>query len=67
MPRAIWSGSIAFGLVNAPIRLYSAIDEHDLDLHLVHVKDGSRIGHLNVCKAEGKPVPDDEIAKGYVD
>jgi len=65
VPRAIWSGSIAFGLVNAPIRLYSAIDEHDLDLHLVHVKDGSRIGHLNVCKAEGKPVPDDEIAKGY--
>jgi DNA end-binding protein Ku len=65
MPRAIWSGSIAFGLVNAPIRLYSAIDEHDLDLHLVHVKDGSRIGYLKVCKAEGEPVPDSEIAKGY--
>ena len=65
MPRAIWSGSIAFGLVNAPVRLYSAIDEHDLDLHLVHVKDGSRIGYLKVCKAEGEPVPDDEIAKGF--
>ena len=65
MPRAIWSGSVAFGLVNVPIRLYSAIDEHDLDLHLVHVKDGSRIGYLKVCKAEGEPVPDDEIQKGY--
>jgi DNA end-binding protein Ku len=65
MPRAIWSGSVAFGLVNVPIRLYSAIDEHDLDLHLVHVKDGSRIGYLKVCKAEGEPVPDNEIQKGY--
>jgi DNA end-binding protein Ku len=65
MPRAIWSGSVAFGLVNVPIRLYSAISEHDLDLHLVHVKDGSRIGYLKVCKAEGEPVPDDEIQKGY--
>jgi DNA end-binding protein Ku len=51
--------------VNVPIRLYSAIDEHDLDLHLVHVKDGSRIGYLKVCKAEGEPVPDNEIQKGY--
>jgi DNA end-binding protein Ku len=65
MPRAIWSGSIAFGLVNVPVRLYAAIDEHDLDLHLVHVEDGSRIGYLKVCKSEGEPVPDDEIAKGY--
>jgi DNA end-binding protein Ku len=65
MPRAIWSGSIAFGLVNVPIRLYSAISEHDLDLHLVHVTDGSRIGYLKVCKAEGEPVPEDEIQKGY--
>jgi DNA end-binding protein Ku len=65
MPRAIWSGSIAFGLVNVPVKLYSAIDEHDLDLHLIHVKDGSRIGYLKVCKAEGEPVPDDEIQKGY--
>jgi DNA end-binding protein Ku len=65
MPRAIWSGNIAFGLVNAPVRLYSAIDEHDLDLHLIHVKDGSRIGYVKVCKTEGEPVPDDEVAKGY--
>jgi DNA end-binding protein Ku len=45
--------------------MYSAIDEHDLELHLVHTKDGSRIGYQKICKEEGEPVPDDEIAKGY--
>jgi DNA end-binding protein Ku len=65
MPRAIWSGSIAFGLVNAPVRMYSAIDEHDLDLHLVHEKDGSPIGYDKVCKKEGKSVPAEEIVKAY--
>ncbi len=65
MPRAIWSGSIAFGLVNAPVKMYSAIDEHDLELHLVHEKDGSRIGYEKVCKKEGKKVPADEIVKAY--
>jgi DNA end-binding protein Ku len=65
MPRAIWSGSIAFGLVNAPVRMYSAIDEHNLELHLVHEKDGSRIGYSKVCKKEGKEVPSDEIVKAY--
>jgi DNA end-binding protein Ku len=65
MPRAIWSGSISFGLVNAPVKMYSAIDEHDLELHLVHEKDGSRIGYEKVCKKEGKPVSADEIVKAY--
>ena len=65
MPRAIWSGSISFGLVNAPVKMYSAIDEHDLELHLVHEKDGSRIGYEKLCKKEGKPVPSDEIVKAY--
>src|SRR5918999_4175529 len=65
MPRAIWSGSISFGLVNAPVKMYSAIDEHDLELHLVHEKDGSRIGYEKLCKKEGKEVPADEIVKAY--
>jgi len=65
MPRAIWSGSIAFGLVNAPVKMYSAIDEHDLELHLVHEKDGSPIGYEKVCKKEGEKVPSDEIVKAY--
>jgi DNA end-binding protein Ku len=65
MPRAIWSGAISFGLVNVPVRMYSAIDEQDLHFHLLHTKDDSRIGYEKVCKKEGKPVPDDEIAKAY--
>ena len=65
MPRAIWTGSFAFGLVNVPVRLYSAIDEHDLELHLVHVKDGSRIAYRKICRTEDRPVPDDEVAKGF--
>jgi DNA end-binding protein Ku len=65
MPRAIWSGSVVFGLVNAPVKMYSAIDEHDLELHLVHEKDGSPIGYQKVCKKEGKEVPADEMVKAY--
>ena len=65
MPRAIWSGSISFGLVNVPVRMYSAIDERDVRFHLLHEKDDARIGYEKVCKKEGKPVPDDEIVKAY--
>jgi len=65
MPRAIWSGTISFGLVSVPVRMYSAIDESDLRFHLVHEPDGGRIGYQKVCKAENEPVPDDEIVKAY--
>jgi DNA end-binding protein Ku len=54
-----------FGLVNAPVKMYSAIDEHDLELHLVHEKDGSPIGYRKVCKKEDEEVPADEIVKAY--
>jgi DNA end-binding protein Ku len=65
MPRAIWSGTISFGLVSVPVRMYSAIDEQDLHFHLIHEKDASRIGYQKICKQEGKPVPDDEIVKAF--
>jgi len=65
MPRAIWSGSISFGLVNVPVRMFSAIDENDLRFHLIHEPDSSRIGYQKICKTEEKPVPDDEIVKGF--
>lgn len=65
-PRAIWSGSISFGLVNAPVRMYSAIRERDLHFNLIHEPDGGRIGYQKVCKAEGdKPVPNDEVVRAY--
>jgi DNA end-binding protein Ku len=62
-PRAIWTGTISFGLVNVPVRLYSAIRDHTLHFHYVHANDDSRIGYEKICKAEGKPVPDDEIVR----
>jgi DNA end-binding protein Ku len=64
-PRAIWSGSISFGLVSVPVRMYAAVAEHTLHFHFVHEKDGSRIGYEKVCKAEAKPVPDDEIVRAF--
>jgi DNA end-binding protein Ku len=61
----MWSGTIGFGLVTVGVKMYRAIAEHDLELHFVHEKDGSRIGYEKVCKKEGKPVPADEIVKAY--
>lgn len=65
MPRAIWSGAITFGLVNVPVRMYSAISEHKLHFHWVHLKDESPIGYQKICKQEEKPVSSDEIAKAF--
>jgi DNA end-binding protein Ku len=65
VPRAIWSGSISFGLVNVPVQMLSAVEEHKLHFRLVHEPDGSPIGYDRVCKAEGRPVPDGEIVKAF--
>jgi DNA end-binding protein Ku len=65
MPRAIWSGAITFGLVNVPVRMYSAISEHKLHFHWVHEKDESPIGYQKICKLEDKPVSDDEVVKAF--
>lgn len=65
MARAIWSGSLLFGLVSVPVRMDSALDETDLHFHLLHRKDDSRIGYEKVCKKEGQVVPDDEIGTAY--
>jgi DNA end-binding protein Ku len=64
-PRALWTGSVTFGLVNVPVRVYSAVHEHKLQFHLVHEKDDSPIGYQKICKLEEKPVPNDEIVKAY--
>ena len=64
-PRAVWSGSISFGLVNAPVRMYSAISEKNLKFNLIHEKDGGRIGYQKICKIEDEPVPNEEIVKAY--
>ena len=64
MPRALWSGAISFGLVNAPVRMYTAISEHDLHFNLLHTGDAKRIHYRKVTDS-GRAVPDDEIVKGF--
>lgn len=63
--RSIWSGSISFGLINIPIRLYSAVEEHAISFDLLHKKDLSPIRYAKICKAEEKEVPYSEVVKGY--
>ncbi|MBF6354284.1 Ku protein [Nocardia higoensis] len=65
MARAIWKGSIAFGLVNVPVKAYTATEDHDIKFHQVHAKDGGRIKYQRVCTLDGKPVDYVDIAKAY--
>lgn len=63
--RAIWRGSLSFGLINIPVRLYSATQEHALTFDLLHKKDLSPIRYARICKADGKEIPYEDIVKGY--
>jgi DNA end-binding protein Ku len=65
--RAIWKGAITFGLVNVPIRLYSATEDHDVDLHQVHDKDGGRIRYQRRCEKCGKVVEYAHIDKAFAE
>src|SRR5712692_8211197 len=65
MARAIWSGSISFGLVNIPVKLFSAVSHKEVRFHMVHDADGARIQEKRVCSADGREVPWEHIAKGY--
>jgi len=63
--RAIWKGAVSFGLVNVPVRLFAATQEHDIRFHQVHRADGGRIKMKRVCQVCGEEVPWDQLAKGY--
>ncbi len=63
--RAIWKGSVSFGLVSVPVKLYSATESHDVSFRQVHAKDGGRIKYQRVCSIDGEEVPYADIAKGY--
>lgn len=63
--RAIWSGSLSFGLVNIPVKLYSAIGENRLDFDMLHKKDLSPIRYARVCRSDGHEIPYEDIVKGY--
>jgi DNA end-binding protein Ku len=65
--RSIWKGSLSFGLVNVPVKLYAATEDHDVPLHQVHDKDGGRIRYQRRCEIDGEIVDYEHIAKAYVD
>jgi DNA end-binding protein Ku len=64
-PRSIWNGAIAFGLVQVPIKVYSATESKTVHFREVHLKDEGRIEHRRVCPREDKEVPYDDIVKGF--
>jgi DNA end-binding protein Ku len=65
MARSIWKGAIAFGLVNIPIELYSAVRDHRPKFRLLHAKDEAPVKYERVCQTEGKPVAWEDLVKGY--
>src|SRR6476620_4871599 len=65
MARAIWSGSISFGLLNVPVKLYSAVSKQNVRFRELREDDGARIRHKRVAESDGKEVPYEKIVKGY--
>jgi DNA end-binding protein Ku len=63
--RSIWRGAITFGLVNVPVKLYSATEDHDVPLHQVHNADGGRIRYQRRCEICGRVVEYQDIDKAY--
>lgn len=65
MARPIWTGSISFGLVNVPVKLFSATAQKELSFHMLHDKDGGRIRQKRVCSIDGEEVPFENVVKGF--
>jgi DNA end-binding protein Ku len=65
MARPIWSGSISFGLVNVPVKLFSATSPKEVRFHMLHDEDGGRIQQKRVCSIDGEEVPWEHIVKGF--
>ena len=67
-PRSIWRGSVTFGLISVPVKLFTAVGRErgeKVDLHLLHEKDGARIRYDRMCDKGHKSIDWDEIVKGY--
>ena len=63
--QAIWKGTISFGLVTIPVKVYSATAEKDIHFRQVHEADGGRIRYKRVCEIDGEEIPYSDIGKGY--
>jgi len=64
-PRSLWNGSIAFGLVTVPVKVYTATDSKSVHFREVHAKDGGKIEHRRICPKDDQTVGSDEIVRGY--
>jgi DNA end-binding protein Ku len=65
MARSIWKGSLAFGLVNIPVELFTATRDHRPKFRLLHAKDEEPVRYERVCQRDGKPVAWEDLVKGY--
>jgi DNA end-binding protein Ku len=65
MPRSIWNGTISFGLVNVPVKVYSATESQTVHFREVHAEDGAKVEHRRICPKEGKEIDYDDIVKGF--
>lgn len=65
MARPVWSGTISFGLVNVPVKAYTAVRDHDIHFHQLDKKSGSRIRYQKVAEKSGRGVDADEIEMGF--
>src|SRR3989440_1880811 len=65
MARAIWSGSVSFGLVNVPVKVYSAVRDHSVHFHQLDKKTGSRIRYEKIAEKTGEEVDTEQIDLGY--
>jgi DNA end-binding protein Ku len=65
MSRPCWVGSLSFGLVHVPVRLYAAVESKQVKFHLLHDEDGARIQQKRVCTADGEEVSYEHVVKGY--
>jgi DNA end-binding protein Ku len=64
-PRSIWNGTITFGLVNVPVKLYTATESKTVHFHEVHARDGAKIEHRRICPKEDKEVDFKDIVRGF--
>ena len=65
MPRSLWNGTVTFGMVNVPVKLYTATESKTVRFHEVHQKDGAPIQHRRICPKDNREVPADQVVKGY--
>jgi DNA end-binding protein Ku len=65
MPRSLWNGTVSFGLVNVPVKLYSAVESRTVHFREVHEPDGAGIEHRRFCAEEDREVPYEEVVRGF--